>query len=227
LDGYKMRGAVNVKSIIVLVIILLVGVLGVLGINTARTYMSSAAADTAPKNVLVKPLADGKGAVVSWASDKASMGVVEYGTTPASLLLRAVEAESVADHRVTLTPLKPGANYYFRIRVGEEVFDNNGIPYSFKTLASVEPTVTPTVAVPTMPVASSSAVSANACVIGATFNGKKIANSLDVIECLKVLPKTSAAPTSKPSACSIGATFNGKKITNGLDVIECLKSSKE
>jgi len=218
-----MRGAVNVKSIIVLVIILLVGVLGVLGINTVRTYMSSAATDTEPKSVLARPLADGRSAVISWTSEKASSGVVEYGTTPASLLLRAVETESVASHSVTLTPLKPGANYYFRIRVGEEVFDNNGIPYSFKTLAA-EATVAPTpMSVPT--VGSSS--SGGNCDVGDIYNGKVIANSLDVILCLKGQSGTSVTPVpTSATGCRVGDTFNGKKIANSMDVIECLKARR-
>lgn len=216
-----MRGAVNVKSIVVLVIILLVGVLGVLGINTVRTYMSGAATDTAPKDVLAKPLADGKSAVISWNSDKPSMGVVEYGSTPASLLLRAVETESVVSHKMTLTPLKQGANYYFRIRVGEEVFDNNGIPYSFKTMVAPEPIATPNmVIVPTV-------TTTLGCVVGSTYNGKKITNSLDVVECLKAQPKTSGIPVPTSTGCRVGDMFNGKKISNGIDVIECLKSKKK
>jgi len=50
--------------------------------------------------------------------------------------------------------------------VGEEVFDNNGIPYSFKTMTvAIEPTQIPTIAVvptvavlPTVKVASGSGV---------------------------------------------------------------------
>jgi len=216
-----MRGAVNVKSIIVLVIILLVGVLGVLGINTVRTYMSSAATDTEPKSVLARPLADGRSAVISWTSDKASMGVVEYGTTPASLLLRAVETESVTSHSVTLTPLKPGANYYFRIRIGEEVFDNNGIPYSFKTLAA-EATPIPI----NVPIIANPSSNGN-CDIGDIYNGKAIANSLDVILCLKGQPGTLVTPVpTSGTGCRVGDTFNGKKIANSMDVIECLKARR-
>lgn len=144
------KGRVNLKTIIVLVILVLVGVLGVLGMNTAKTFLSGAAADVEPKEVLAKSDEDGRSGVVSWKSDKESMGIVEYGTTPASLLLRAVESEAVTGHTVSLSPLKPNVSYYFRIRVGEEVYDNAGIPYSFKTNSSgEEPALVPTV-VPTI-----------------------------------------------------------------------------
>ena len=129
-----MAGKINIKTIVVLVILLLVGVLGVLGMNTAKTYMSSASAANEPK--AVKAVPDVRSATISWMSDKAVMGVVEYGTTPASLLLRAPEASANTNHSVVIKPLKANVNYYFRIRVGDEVFDNGGIPYSFKTKAA-------------------------------------------------------------------------------------------
>lgn len=145
-----MKGAINFKTVIILVILVLVGVLGVLGMNTAKTFLSGAAAGFDPVEVMAKSEEDGKGAVVTWRSDKESMGVVEYGTTPASLLLRAAETEQTTDHRVSLSPLRPNVSYYFRIRIGEEVYDNAGIPYSFKTNPSVagediRPTMVPTV----------------------------------------------------------------------------------
>jgi len=54
-----------------------VGVLGVLGVNTARTYLSGASADLAPKNVLGKGNVDGKSATITWTTDKETMGVVD------------------------------------------------------------------------------------------------------------------------------------------------------
>ena len=117
-----MKGKFSIKTVIIIVILLLVGVLGVLGVNTARTYLSGASADLAPKNVLGKGNEDGKSATITWTTDKEAMGVVEYGTTPASLLLRAPESSQSTSHSIVLSPLKGGTNYYFRIRVGEEVF---------------------------------------------------------------------------------------------------------
>ncbi|MBU1129896.1 fibronectin type III domain-containing protein [Patescibacteria group bacterium] len=126
-------GKSSIKTVVVLVILLLVGVLGVLGMNTVKTYMSGASAGSEPKAGTVEVDPGDRSAVISWVTDKAVMSVVEYGTTPASLLLRAPETSSTANHSVTIKPLKANVSYYFRIRVGDEVFDNNGIPYSFKT----------------------------------------------------------------------------------------------
>ncbi|HNY04192.1 MAG TPA: fibronectin type III domain-containing protein [Candidatus Woesebacteria bacterium] len=229
-----MKGKFSLKTVIIIVILLLVGVLGVLGVDTARTYLSGASADLAPKNVLGKGNVDGKSATITWTTDKETMGVVEYGTTPASLLLRAPESSQSTSHSVVLSPLKAGTNYYFRIRVGEEVFDNNGIPYSFKTMtAAIEPTqmptitVVPTVAVlPTVKVASGSGVTSE-CNRTTDYNKDKVVNSLDYLHCLKSKPtavNTRATPTV--SKCVRTVDYNKDGVVNSLDYIKCLQDNK-
>jgi len=193
------------------VILILVGTLGVLGVNTAKTYMSGASADTEPKSVVAKPAEDGKTATINWVSDKATVGIVEYGTTPASLLLRAPESDQTVSHAVVLSPLKANTNYYFRIRVGEEVFDNSGIPYSFKTkTATTEIVPTPTIAV----------VTDGGCKRGVDFNKDGTINSKDYIDCLR---KTPAVPTTV-SKCKSGTDYNGDKTINSLDLVKCLQN---
>jgi hypothetical protein len=111
--------------------LLLTGVLAAVGVRTAKTYLSGASGGKEPQNVRVE--ADVKSATVSWQTDNEVQGTVEYGTTPASLLLRALENQPGTTHRVVLSPLKSETTYYFRLRIDDEIFDNNGIPYSFKT----------------------------------------------------------------------------------------------
>ena len=100
--------------------------------------------------------------IISWDSDKSSKAYVQYGTTPASLLLSVPSRDELqtaagdSNHRISIKTFKPNTNYYFRIRVGDEVtayndwevFDNGGIPYSFKTkgVTIAEGSPTPTVA---------------------------------------------------------------------------------
>ena len=224
------KGKISIKTIFLMVILLLVGVLGVLGVNTAKTYLSGASADLAPKNVLAKPAEDGKSAVITWTTDKAATGVVEYGTTPASLLLRAPEAEQGTSHSVSLTPLKGNTNYYFRVRVGEEVFDNNGIPYSFKTKATgvtVVPTLAPAVTlVPTASAGSQSAVTST-CSHTTDYNNDKVVNSLDYMSCLKNKPSgTVVTPTVAGGVCPVGVDYNKDGVINSLDRIKCLQEKK-
>lgn len=228
---------INIKSIIIVVILLLVGVLGVLGINTARTYMSGASAGNEPKGVVATPDASGKSAIIKWSSDKATMGIVEYGTTPASLLLRAIESSETMNHQVSISPLKPGVSYYFRIRVGEEIYDNNGIPYSFKTNEGEEvmPSAAPTIAkaVPTVAAVST-------CQPGVDYNNDGKVNSLDVIACKSKNPSggsatgsaspmptsTTASPSASASTCLTTVDYNNDGKINSLDRVKCLQDKQ-
>lgn len=227
------KNKVSIKTIIIIVILILVGVLGVLGINTAKTYLSGASGDTVAKNVLAKPSEDGKSVIITWTSDKASVGVVEYGTTPASLLLRAPESEQTTNHSLTLSPLKVNTNYYFRIRVGDEVFDNNGIPYSFKT--KVGAVITPTTAL----IPTSAELNASACDKNSDYNKDGIVNSLDYMSCLKNKPSGAVSNTISPTPsstttttttttekCSSGTDYNKDGVVNSLDRLKCLQDNK-
>lgn len=215
-----MKGGASFKSVLVMVILLLVGVLGVLFMNTAKTYLSGAAADTEPKNVIAKPLEDGKSASVSWTSDKPTTGVVEYGTTPASLLLRALESEATANHAVVLKPLKMNTNYYFRIRVGEEVYDNNGIPYSFKTKGSGQ-VESPTKAAPPSVVTATEPK----CKSNVDYNKDGVINTVDLILCNKgqitSVPVTTPVVSGAP--CQSNVDYDGNGVVNSLDRIKCLQ----
>jgi len=229
-----MKGGISIKTIIVLVILVLVGVLGFLGINTVRTYMSGASADFEPKGVLTKASDDKKNIEITWTTDKESTGIVEYGTTPASLLLRVAESEMSMSHRVMLptSSLKPGVSYYFRIRIGEEVYDNGGIPYSFNNEASAQPTISPesteVTLVPTL--ATSGAGIEERCNRSTDYNVDGVVNSIDYIECIKK-PATGTIkplPTSSAAAgsCQRGVDFDGDGTINSLDYIKCLQNKK-
>ena len=218
---------ISLKTIIIGVILLLVGVLGVLGINTAKTYLSGASGDTTPKNVLAKVGDDGKSATITWSTDKETMGVVEYGTTPASLLLRAPESDQNISHSVSLSPLKAGTNYYFRIKVGDQEYDNDGIPYSFKTKEIVmTPTAVPTIAlVPTAVTGGNSGTTG--CDHVTDYNKDKTINSLDYIYCLKNKPTRGAVtPTTGTTKCVSGVDYNKDGVINSLDRIKCLQDNK-
>lgn len=187
-----MNGKVSIKTIIVIVILVLVGVLGVLGVSTARTYLSGAAGGGEPKGVLSTPQEDGKSATITWNTDKEVQSVVQYGTSPAALLLSVPETEPATNHSVTLSTLRAGQNYYFRIKVGEEVFDNSGIPYSFKTSGSSAPVVTPTtVLIPTVsqqisaPIPTAAINSGTACNRTTDYNNDGKINSVDYISCVR------------------------------------------
>lgn len=223
-----MRGKLNVKTIVILVILLVVIVLGVVGVKTIQTFMSGATSDVEPTGVTAMSSEDGKTATVSWVSDKAAISKVEYGTTAASLVLMAVESDSTTSHKISLTSLRPNTTYYYRIRIGEDVFDNSGIPYSFKTKGE-SATVTPVVS--STPLAMPSVASGSECKNNIDHNKDGTINSMDLLYCrqqggkiavVTVTPKV----TVKASPCSgTIADYNSDGVINSLDRINCLQSN--
>jgi hypothetical protein len=87
-------------------------------------------------NVQSRISTDGRNGTIAWTTNTPGIGTVEYGTTPASLLLRIGESSPTTSHRVYLNSLKPNVNYYFRLNIGGNTFDNEGIPFSFNTKTS-------------------------------------------------------------------------------------------
>ena len=206
-------------------------VLVVLAVSQVRTFMSGATSGVEPQSVTTVSGDDGKSAVISWISDKESISKVEYGTTAASLVLMSAESSAVTNHSVSLTSLRPATTYYFRIKVGEDVFDNGGIPYTFKTKADTTlVTVTPTVAVATPSVVSSGVV----CDPKVDYNNDGIVNSMDLGSCKSSGGSVSSSnsgttPTGSTTTAANSCTgtitdYNSDGIVNSLDRINCLQS---
>lgn len=228
-----MKGKFNVKTVVILVVLLVVTILGVVGIKTIKTFMSGATSDVEPTGVSVISSDDGKTATISWVSDKASISKVEYGTTAANLVLMSVESDSTTSHKILLTSLRPNTTYYYRIRIGEDVFDNGGVPYSFKTKGEVVVSITPTPIVSSTPLVTSTV--GTECKPGVEYNNDGVINSVDMIYCrqqggkiTKVVTTPSVLPTTKPtSTVSCNGTiadYNSDGIINGFDRINCLQS---
>ena len=153
------NGKTNKKTItIVLVSLLGIAIIvgAVLSMGKIRTFLGGATGGSRPEGVRVTNIT-ANSATVIWQTSKSVAGQIEYGTTPGSFLLRNTETAQTSDHSLVLSPLLPETIYYFRIRIGEEVYDENGAPYSFTTrvVASIpEVTVSP---VPTLPTSTPSA----------------------------------------------------------------------
>lgn len=121
-----------------------------------RTFFGEATGGAKPQGVRVANIS-ANSAAISWQTAEPVVGQVEYGTTPGSFLLRATETSPTTNHNVTLSPLLPETIYYFRIRVGEEIYDDNGAPYSFTTKEAVAKMPSPGVS-PTLPLVSPTVV---------------------------------------------------------------------
>ncbi len=135
--------------------IVVVGVV-VWQMGVIRTFFGEATGGAKPQGVRVANIS-ANSAAISWQTAEPVVGQVEYGTTPGSFLLRATETSPTTNHNVSLSPLLPETIYYFRIRVGEEIYDDNGAPYSFTTKEAVAKMPSPGVS-PALPLISPTVV---------------------------------------------------------------------
>lgn len=226
-----MKKKISAKTIVLVLVSLVVISLLVFGINQARVMMSGASSDVEPQGVTAVLGDDGRTATITWTSNKESMAKVEYGTTAASLVLMSAENSMTMDHRVLLSSLQPGKTYHYRIRVGEEIFDNGGIPYNFKT-KSEKTEATPTV-VPTV-VANQATSSGLVCDPKVDYNKDGTVNSLDLMMCKKDGGRVVAAspvpsPIVKTTPTVIDCNnntidYNSDGVVNAIDKINCLQS---
>jgi hypothetical protein len=126
---------------------------GLLGFRVISDTVFVRAGNFKPKNVAIVDIQKNS-ARIKWTSDSETQSVVEYGSSPTSLTFFAPEATKTKDHLVELNLLTSGNTYYFQIRTGDKVFDNEGVPWTFTTLdknsqaATVSPTVNPSGALP-------------------------------------------------------------------------------
>lgn len=116
----------------------------------------SQASNTMPRDVVISELKATK-AKITWTTDQEVQAVVEYGTSPNALVFYAPESKKTKDHAVELDLLTPRTTHYFQIRIGEEVYDNGGAPWTFTTKSTgtqEQPTLSvarPTQLVPSFP----------------------------------------------------------------------------
>jgi len=220
---------INLKTIVIVIVMLVVIVLGVVAVTQAKVFMSGATSDVEPNNVVAVSNEDGKTATISWASEKESVAKVEYGTTAASLVLMTADSAATANHSLILNQLRPATNYYYRIRIGDEIFDNGGMPYMFKTKGESETaiSITPTVAVTTPVATTPSTTKSLICNLETDYNKDGVINSFDTATCKNNGGSVSAS-TSKPAVdCNkIISDYNSDGIVNSLDRINCLQSQR-
>lgn len=237
-----MKKKFNIKTIVIFGVLLVVMVLAVVAVSQIRTFMSGATSDVEPTNVVATSSNDGKSATVTWTSEKESVAKVEYGTTAASLVLMTADTSATKDHNLPLTQLRPATTYYYRIRIGEEVFDNGGIPYFFKTKSESEATTlspSPTIEVPKTGLTCDPKVDYN--------KDGAISYSADMMTCKKdggVIPTTDSSaavtktvtkavtkkvtPTTKViTECNgLIPDYNSDGVINTADRLNCLQSKR-
>ena len=108
----------------------------IFGFLTFQSVLTRAS-NQVPENVRATNTTD-TSVIIAWTTGEETTGIIEYGTNPAQLVKFAPEVEPVTDHRVPITLLEPATTYYYVIRVGDELYDNDGIPFQFRTLGAGE-----------------------------------------------------------------------------------------
>jgi hypothetical protein len=94
----------------------------------------SRASSEAPTDLLITKITQ-QSATVTWTTDQETQGTIEYGTSSTQLTFFAPEATKTQQHSVDLTLLTPGTTHFFVIRIGDQVYDNAGVPWNFTTKA--------------------------------------------------------------------------------------------
>ncbi|OGD09249.1 hypothetical protein A2397_02855 [Candidatus Amesbacteria bacterium RIFOXYB1_FULL_44_23] len=102
-----------------------------------------ASAENTPNKVAVSNISDSS-FVVSWVTDKATVGFVQYGEGQSLDMVvtddRDQERGSVQSsltHLVTVRGLKPATTYKFKVGAGKQLYDQNGAPYEVVTGSTI------------------------------------------------------------------------------------------
>jgi hypothetical protein len=77
--------------------------------------------------------------VVSWTTDGASDGHVDYGTTTSLGSTASDTVTSTTTHYVTISGLSPSQQYYFQVRSGTDTDNNGGAYYQVTTGPALSP----------------------------------------------------------------------------------------
>ncbi len=210
-----MKGKINLKTIIVFVILILVVILSVLGVKTVRTYMSGATAGIEPKNIQEVLSDDGKSATITWVSDKESMGTVYYGTNAASILVTSIESTQTTNHAVVLNNLRANTKYYFKLKIEESDFDNNGMPFSFTTKGSSDANTDTPERMPSrvMNNPSPEVSSPSGMVLSPTIALSPVSTT-----------SSTTSPSSGAASCNKSTDYNNDGVTNTMDYLYCMKN---
>ena len=108
-------------------------VTGLFAIKQATSYWSQAQQGVGkPDGVTARVVSDSQ-AVISWTTQDEVISLILYGVSPTSMDKTQTELSSAKTHRVALAGLQPETIYYYKIQVGQEVFDQQGQTWRFST----------------------------------------------------------------------------------------------
>jgi len=124
----------NIPTILGIVILLIGVFAGVFLLRTNQVFRIGASATAVPKDVRVSNLSDSS-VTVSWITDDQTADFISYGETQnvGTVANETDNDQKFFTHSITITGLKAGTAYYYKIDSEGTDFDNNGVPWQFTT----------------------------------------------------------------------------------------------
>ena len=110
-------------------------VTGLLLVSEHQSLQTQGRSDNTPKNVRVSNVTDSS-FTVSWTTDDVTTGFVNWGEKTSNIA-SVTQTDRRAIHSHTVTDLNPTQTYYFTLVSDGVMFDNNKIPWSVKTGATL------------------------------------------------------------------------------------------
>jgi hypothetical protein len=119
--------------LIIGVLILVISVpVAILVLKQGAIFKLGAQTVNKAENVQVVNITE-KSATITWTTQKATQGLINYGISPTNLTLVQIESSPAINHQINLINLLPATTYFFTIKIGNQTFDNNGQPFTFTT----------------------------------------------------------------------------------------------
>lgn len=72
-------------------------------------------------------------AIINWNTDKKTQAVVRYGNSQSAMTSYVPEIGQKKVHEARLTLLVPATTYYYQIEIDGDVYNDEGVPWSFTT----------------------------------------------------------------------------------------------
>jgi hypothetical protein len=209
------------KNLLITGVLLVVGVVAFFAVNMTLNFFTKAAGNTDPREVKLKYNSDGRSAVISFVTEKPNIAMVEYGSSPNGLTSKFVEKSPVSMHSLELANMKPATTYYYHLKIGDKVYDNDGIPFTLKSKNAVVENVVSD----TTPIASGDKCQ------NVDYNDDGVINMVDYSMCIKGDPKpTKIVAPINPIVAECAKSkedYNKDGVVNSFDRIECLKNKQQ
>ena len=150
-------------------------------------------------------------ASVSWTTDEAADGTIEYGTTQSYGSTAPVDTRMVTSHARQLTGLTPGTLYYYRVKSADAAGNASVSPQYTLSTTDNPPTVEGTAALPTGARPYNLAVNPNT---GRVYVANEYLNSLSVLDGLTGTTVATVAVGTNPRGVAVDTGANLVYVAN-------------